>query len=95
MDLGLVASVRNEAIWILIVCSAVLVVGLLVAASVWVAVRRWIRAPSQDDEAADLWSLDDLQRLRDQGDMTEEEFQRLRARVIDAFSGGSSVSSDG
>jgi len=93
--LAWIASVRQDAVWTFIVCGGGLFVGLLLAVGAWLMIRRWCRGGGLDDGGADLWSLDDLERMRDRGDLTEEEYRLLRARVIDAFSSDGSAGSSG
>ncbi len=58
------------------------VVALFVFALV---LRRHLAAGSVGEQGHDTFALSDLRRMRDQGLMTEEEFQRAREKVLASF----------
>ncbi len=57
----------------------VLMVGLWI---VWVALRRWYFGTAQPGSSDALWTLEDLRRMRDSGELSESEYQTLRRQVI-------------
>ncbi len=61
--------------WSLVILAAVVV--LLVAVSYY---RRRLRAG--DPGGGELWSLQDLREMHARGDLSDEEFKRLKAGVI-------------
>jgi hypothetical protein len=81
------ASVRDDARWIIIVCVAILVAGFLLFAGLWLYGRRYLRSEGESDEAAGAWTLADLRKLRDQGELTEDEYQAMRSAIIGAYGG--------
>jgi hypothetical protein len=62
--------------------------GVLFAACVALAIVVYVfrgRARSDRPEQGPLWNLHDLKTMRDRGDLTEDEYRALKARVIEAF----------
>ena len=64
-------------------------IGLfIVAGLVWNRARRWLTSksplPSADQEG---WTLDDLRGLKSAGLVSDEEYQRLRAKLIESIKG--------
>lgn len=59
---------------------AVLLAAVVVMAVVIVLVRRYFRRRVQSDRAA--FTLDQLKRLRDRGDLTEAEYGILRSKAM-------------
>lgn len=66
-----------------IIASSLVLIGLIVAGwvTVW-QVRRRLTRP--DDAGGSGFTLSDLRRLRDQGQMTDQEFERAKAKVVEA-----------
>jgi hypothetical protein len=62
----------------LILIGVFLVLGVVV----WAA-RRWLRGVK--DAAAAPWTFEDLRNLRDQGKLTEAEYQTLRGEMIGMY----------
>ncbi len=66
----------------LFIWGGVLIV-LLVAlwlACIWL--RRWYFGTSEDGFPSGLWTLADLRRMREQGEITEDEYETLHGQVI-------------
>jgi hypothetical protein len=82
----LVASIdpRNTS-WIVAVC--VSLIGVTVVA--FLAVRYYYRRVFGQNEAsgAQSWTFEDLKRMKDEGQLTQEEYQALRASLISSFKG--------
>lgn len=57
------------------VLGGVIVVGVMAAR---VARRRWLSSEASSPD----WTLQDLRALRDRGELTDEEFEKLRAAAI-------------
>ncbi len=71
----------------IIFACALLVLGVIVlAVGVWYYRRRWMDSA---DSSATPWTFEDLRKLRDQGALSEEEYQALRAAIIGAYRGSS------
>lgn len=68
---------------------AVLMAAALLLGGGVVALRR--RAVSREDESPQIFSLGELRRMRDSGEITEEEFESLRTRVIAHLGGTGDV----
>ncbi len=57
----------------------VLLVGLWLVC-IWL--RRWYLGTSEEGIASDLWTLEDLRRMREQGEITEDEYETLYGQAI-------------
>ena len=71
--------------WIVVACLVLLLVAI-----VSLLVIGWYRKRVLSDEetsSSDSWTLDDIRRLRAEGSLTEEEYQRLRATIIATYRG--------
>ena len=69
--------------------------GLILGAILFGAVIIWWRRRSLAEEqpsSTEAWTLDDLRRMRADGSLTEEEYQRLRQAMIAAYKGRDSDS---
>lgn len=68
-----------------ILVTGLVLIGAIVAlgAGIWV-VRRWLFSPvkSSDD---DDWSLQHLREMRQEGQITDEEFETLKEKMIAAM----------
>ncbi len=64
----------------ILVPSLILVAIILISWGVLVAVRRTVRSNASTHGAA--FTLQDLRRLRDQGALSEEEFERARQTLL-------------
>ena len=60
---------------------AMLAGGLLVLIAAVVLVRKWLIGRDEVDQAPGF-TLADMRRLRDEGELSEQEYQRIRARLI-------------
>ncbi len=69
----------------LFIWGAVLIV-LLVAlwlACIWL--RKWYFGTSEDGFPSGLWTLADLQRMREQGEITDDEYETLHGQAIAGY----------
>ena len=94
MTMALAANVQDEGIWIIVICSVILVAGVILYLGVWLYGRRWIKAGSSADGSTEPWTLQGVRELRERGDLSEEEYQAMRAAIIDACRGQSSTPED-
>ena len=62
-----------------------LVVGLAVGVGIMALRRRVL--PKEENPPDQVWSLQDLRRMRESGELSEEEFETLRARLIARMGG--------
>jgi hypothetical protein len=60
--------------------TAALVAALVVLAAGWNYYRR--RSGRDDEGSGPLWTLQDLREMRARGDLADDEYQRLKARVL-------------
>lgn len=58
----------------------IVVAATLVLAMVIILVRRWMKAGNESCGAT--WTLDELTALRDSGDLTIEQYGRLRSELF-------------
>lgn len=75
-----------EQSWAGIVWACLLLLSALIILYVGVSVfrRYWLKAP---DTSSEPWTLDDLRKMRDQGQLTQAEFESLRAAMIGSLTG--------
>ncbi len=69
----------------LFVWGGVLLVLLVVLWLVWLWIRKWFFGTSEDEFSFELWTLSDLKRMREQGDITEEEFETLHEQALAVY----------
>jgi hypothetical protein len=72
---------RAVLVWGTVLLVVALVVGLGIR-----ALRRRV-FPEKEPPPEQLWTLEDLREMRDRGELSEEEFETLRARVIARMAG--------
>jgi hypothetical protein len=79
----LVDSDLSQAQWVqILIASGVVVVILLIGFVVVIQVKRRVQTP--DEPVASGFSLSDLRRLVKQGQMTAEEFEKAKEKVVEA-----------
>jgi len=78
------AKTGETAFWIAVV-GAVLIVVLIAGWLLLTWYRRRILAPPRTAADGSLWTLDELRQLKNDGLIGEEEFNRLRTRLLDSF----------
>ncbi len=82
--------VQREAVWqfstwIVVACLILMAAAIALFAVIAWYRRSWLESAPSSSQA---WTLEDLRRLRDQGSMTEEEFQAARSAMIAAYRAG-------
>lgn len=75
----LVGNVADHVVDILVACLMLMGAFLVLGLGLWYY-RRWQR--NIDPGPAMTWTLEDLRKLRSQGELTEAEYQTLRAGII-------------
>lgn len=85
------AAVGDNVIRIVIWCLVLIVAIVVLFVGVWYYRRRWFRM--MDGSGTTAWTFDDLHRLREQGQISEEEYRALRASLVAAFKGEKSPTS--
>lgn len=71
-------------IWGLLLLGALAMLGV----ALWLG-RRWARSGSGEGESGAVWSLHNLRELRSSGQLSDEEFEKLRAGVLQSTGGAS------
>ena len=66
----------------LFIWGGVLIVLLVALWFVLIWLRKWYFGTSEDEFSSELWTLADLRRLREQGEITEDEYETLRGQVF-------------
>jgi len=66
----------------LFVWGGVLIVLLVVLWFVCLWLRKWYLGTSEDGFSSGLWSLVDLRRMREQGEITEDEYETLHGKAL-------------
>ncbi|MBN1491811.1 MAG: SHOCT domain-containing protein [Phycisphaerae bacterium] len=79
-----IAAAAGDLLWRSVVFSGLLV-GLIV---LMLAARYYHRLIDEPPETSEPWTLADLRRLRADGELTEEEYDRLRAAMIAGIRSG-------
>jgi hypothetical protein len=80
MTLGAVPAAK------IIVAGLLLILAFCVlGVAIWYYRRWWM---GQEETSGIAWTFDDLRRLRDDGDLTDEEYERMRAALIRRYAGG-------
>lgn len=72
------ASATDALMWCGVLLGAVVTLGIVV----WL-VRRWART-AKPETTEDIWSLQQLRQMRTEGQITEHEFQSLKAQMVQA-----------
>jgi hypothetical protein len=80
----LAATNKQDWIWIFAGGAVLVVVALLFFAGIWRFRERWLKDRGTE-ESSEPWTLDDLRKLRERGQVTEEEYQKMRQAMIDAY----------
>ena len=60
----------------------VLIVLLVVLCFVCLWLRKWYFGTSEDEFSSGLWTVADLRRMREQGEITEDEYETLHGQAI-------------
>jgi hypothetical protein len=63
----------------------VLIVLLVALWIVWLWLRKWYFGASEDGFSSEIWTLADLRRMKEHGEITEEEFNTLHEQVIASY----------
>lgn len=69
----------------LFVWGGVLIVLLVALWLVCIWLRRWYFGTSQDESSPGLWTLADLRRMREQGEITEDEYETLHGQAVAGY----------
>ncbi len=84
---GLASLTALKAHQILLASALLVFFVIVLGIAVWYYRRRWLaEGASSSTEAA--WTFEDLRKLREQGNLTEEEYQAMRSVLIGTYRGG-------
>ena len=84
------AAVQENVAQILFWCLVLVLAVLVLFGGGWYYRRRWLRMA--DSPGGTPWTFDDLQKMKEQGQISDEEYRALRAAMIASFSGGKTQS---
>jgi hypothetical protein len=76
---------HSSSAWIVVACLVLLLVAIVALLGI-----SWYRKrvlSNEEASSSETWTLDDIRRLRAEGSLTEEEYQRLRATIIATYRG--------
>ena len=79
----------NELLW-----STVLIAAIGVGALLIVLVARAFRRRMRSNQNTETFTIQDLRNLRDAGDITQQEYEAMRAAVIGQITGDSPTDDD-
>lgn len=86
MDWIVLAQQKQPPLELWIACA--ILIGMIVLLGTGVLLyRRMVLTGSDSAGKANAWNLDDLTRLRSQGEISEAEYQAMRATIIQSFTG--------
>lgn len=75
-------GMHENVYWVIVACALLILV--LVAVLFWLRlIKRWQAAA--DDEVRGMFTLQDLREMRQRGDISEAEYNKLRAKVLRSF----------
>lgn len=74
----------DDARWIFVSVAILALLVIVGGLGVWYY-RKKVLFP--DDAQGGVWTFEDLRRLRESGELTEEEYQSLRTSLIGSFQG--------
>lgn len=83
MWLPIAAFKADDARWIIVSCAFIALLVIVGGLGVWYYRKRVLFS----DQVSATWTFDDLRRMRDRGDLTEEEYQSLRSAMVGSFQG--------
>jgi len=84
------AAVQENVAQIIFWCLVLVLAVLVLFGGVWYYRRRWLRMA--DSPAGTPWTFDDLQKMKEQGQISDEEYRALRAAMIASLAGGQTES---
>lgn len=76
---ALMADMQNDPGRVVAVCLFLLAALIIMCLGLWYFRRRWLTV---DDTPTVPWTLDDLCKLRDQGKLSEAEYESMREVII-------------
>ena len=77
--IGQAPGAEKDAARIILICSILILVMIIFYLVVRTIQRRRMKVPPTADY---WWTLEDLRKMRERGDLTQEEFVKLRATLI-------------
>jgi hypothetical protein len=81
-----VATISADSAWgIIVACGLLMTAVLVLFLGVWFYRKRILQDDSSSSNA--FWTFEDLRNMKDRGELSEEEYQSLRAAMIGAFKG--------
>ena len=73
----------------IMVACGLLILAVIVLGIGLTIVRRRLRDASTPGPGGQPWTLDDVERMRERGDLTESEYRAMRATLVAAYRGDS------
>ena len=79
------AAVQENMAQIIFWCLVLVLAVLVLFGGVWYYRRRWVRMA--DSPGGTAWTFDDLAKMKEQGQISDEEYRALRAAMIASLAG--------
>ena len=79
MSTCLASVVSESASRIVVACGLLGMALVVLALGLWYYRRRWV---NDAETGSSPWTFEEIRALRDRGDITEEEYQALRAQLL-------------
>lgn len=85
IDLGpsAIAAGMTDAASIIIACAILMGLVVVLFVGLWYY-RKWAFSPDDATTGA-AWTFEDLRQMRDRGDLSEDEYQSLRAAMLGSY----------
>ena len=90
MTAASLAAVQENVAQIIFWCVVLAVLVLVLFGGLWYYRRRWIKM--DDSPRGTPWTFDDLRKMKEQGQISDEEYRALRAAMVASFSGSKTES---
>jgi hypothetical protein len=84
----LAAEIADSVTEILLWGASLLAAVIVLFGGVWYYRSRWLN-PDESEPRRQPWTLDDLRQMKQQGQISDEEYQALRESIVAAFRGSS------
>lgn len=79
---SLAVQVADYATQIIIACAMLMGAFLVLCLSIWYYRRRYFASENSHQPG---WTFEDLRRMRERGELSEDEYQALRASLLGAY----------
>ncbi|UCD27656.1 MAG: hypothetical protein JSV03_11150 [Planctomycetota bacterium] len=85
-------DVADLASRIIVACLLLILALVVLGLIIWYYRRRWLDI--SESPSGTPWTLDDLEKMYEKGDINEEEYRSMRESIIAAFTDKKSIKTD-